>query len=104
MSQQEPGKDVTDQAVVTKRAVGKGAIVAVYGPVFRNYFLGGHTPDLMEFVGRLVDSLGISWTATVEGPPQLEMILRQKDGNLLVNLAGLLPPFRCDTSRHLERC
>ena len=85
MSQQEPGKDVTDQAVVTKRAVGKGAIVAVHGPLFRNYYLG-HTPDLREFVGRLVDSLGISWTATVEGPPQLEMILRQKEGNLLVNL------------------
>src|SRR5208282_2388218 len=32
------------------------------------------------------DSLGISWTATVEAPPQLEMILRQKDGKLMVNL------------------
>jgi hypothetical protein len=85
MSQQEPGKDVTDQALVTKRVVGKGAIVGVHGPLFRNYFVG-HNPDLREYVGRLVDGLGISWTATIEGPPQLEMILRQKDGNLLVNL------------------
>jgi hypothetical protein len=85
MNQQEPGKDVTDQAVVTKRVVGKGAIVAVHGALFRNYFQG-RTPDLREFIGRLVDSMGISWTATVEGPPQLEMILRQKNGNLLVNL------------------
>ncbi len=85
MSQQEPGKDATDQAVVTKRPVGKGAIVAVHGPLFRNYFQG-RTPVLREFIGHLVDSLGVSWAATVEGPPQLEMILRQKDGDLMVNL------------------
>ena len=30
--------------------------------------------------------LGIPWAATVEGPPQVEMVLRQKEGKLLVNL------------------
>jgi alpha-L-fucosidase len=85
LNEQEPARDVTDQAVVTKRVLGKGAVVAVHGPVFRNYFLG-HSPALREFIGNLVDGLGIGWIALAEGPPDLEMILRQKDGNLLVNL------------------
>jgi hypothetical protein len=85
LSQQEPGKDLTKQALVTKRRVGKGAIVAVHGPLFRNYYLG-HGPELREFIAGLVDGLGIQWSARVGGPPQLEMILRQKEGKLLVNL------------------
>jgi hypothetical protein len=85
MKQQEPGKDVTDQALVTRRALGKGAIVAVHGPIFRNYNQG-HDPSLRKFAGQLVDGLGIAWAATVEGPPHLEMVLRQKNGKLLVNL------------------
>jgi hypothetical protein len=85
LMQQEPLRDVTDQAVVTRRELGKGAIVAVHGPLFRNYY-SDHAPSLREFIGNLVDSLGIPWAATLEGPPQLEMILRQKNGKLLVNL------------------
>jgi hypothetical protein len=85
LNQQEPEKDGTDQVLATRRAVGKGAIVAVYGPLFRNYY-SMHNPPLRELVGNLVDGLGITWTATVEGPPQLEMVLRQKNGKLLVNL------------------
>ena len=82
---QEPTKDLTDQAVVTKRNVGKGAIVAVHGPIFRDYYLG-HYPLLRRLVGDLVDALGIDWTVTLDAPPRLEMILRKKDGKLLVNL------------------
>jgi len=85
LSEQEPAKDVTDQAVVTRRDLGKGAIIAVHGPLFRNYYTD-HAPSLREFIGKLVDNLGIPWSATLEGPPQLEMILRQKEGKLLVNL------------------
>ena len=85
LNQQEPGKDITDQVVATKRAVGKGAIVAVYGPVFRNYF-AGHSPALREWIGNLLDGLGIRWIAEVKGPPHLEMVLRQKNGKLVVNL------------------
>jgi len=85
LKQQEPGKDATDQAVVTKRVLGKGAIIAVHGPVFRNYFRE-HCPALREWIGNLVEGLGVPWVAEVAGPPHLEMILRQKDGKLLVNL------------------
>ena len=85
LNQQEPAKDMTDQAVVTKRVLGKGAVVAVYGPIFRNYYLG-HSPALRELIGNLLDGLGIPWMAGVDGPPHLEMVLRQKNGRLLVNL------------------
>jgi hypothetical protein len=85
LNQQEPDKDRTDQAVVTKRVLGKGAVVAVYGPIFRNYY-SGHSPALRELVGNLLEGLGIRWMADVEGPPHLEMVLRQKNGKLLVNL------------------
>jgi hypothetical protein len=85
LSEQEPVRNLTDQAIVTRRDVGKGAIIAVHGPLFRNYYTD-HAPSLREFIGNLVDSLGIPWAATVDGPPQLEMVLRQKEGKLLVNL------------------
>jgi hypothetical protein len=85
LTQQEPKKDVTDQAVVTKRPLGKGAILAVHGPIFRNYGLG-HYLALRRFVSDLVSGFGIPWTVTVEAPARLEMILRKKEGKLLVNL------------------
>jgi hypothetical protein len=85
LNQQEPGKDMTDQVVATKRALGNGAVVAVYGPLFRNYYLA-HNPALRELICELLDGLKIPWMAAVEGPPHLEVVLRQKNGKLLVNL------------------
>jgi hypothetical protein len=85
LDEQDPVRNLTDQAIVTRRDVGKGAIIAVHGPLFRDYYTD-HAPSLREFIGNLVDSLGISWAATVDGPPQLEMVLRRKEGTLLVNL------------------
>jgi len=85
LREQEPAKDTTDQIVATRRAVGKGAIVAIHGPLFRDYYLG-HYPLLRQAIGDLVSRLGIAWRATVAGPPQLEVILREKEGRLLVNL------------------
>jgi hypothetical protein len=85
LNEQDPARNLTDQAIVTRRDVGKGAIIAVHGPIFRNYYTD-HAPSLREFIGKLVDELNIPWAATVEGPPQVEMVLRQKEGKLLVNL------------------
>lgn len=85
LNEQDPVRNLTDQAIVTRRDVGNGAIIAVHGPLFRNYYTD-HAPSLREFIGKLVDGLGIPWAATVEGPPQVEMILRQKEAKLLVNL------------------
>jgi len=85
LKQQEPEKDATDQVVVTQRQAGKGSIVAVHGPIFRDYYLG-HYPLLRRFIGNLVERFAIRWMVTLEAPPWLELILRQKNGKLLVNL------------------
>jgi hypothetical protein len=92
MNEQEPARDMTDQVVVTKRVVGKGAVIVLDGPIFRYYFLG-QLPALREFIGKLVDGMGIGWAASVEGPPRLEMILRQKAGRLMINLINRDPVF-----------
>jgi len=85
LAQQEPGKDHTDQPAVTRRPLGKGAIVAVHGPIFRDYFLG-HYPLLRQFIGGLVDRMAIPWQVRVEAPARLEMVVRRRNGRLLVNL------------------
>ena len=85
LTEQEPAKDLTRQAIVTRRQVGKGSLIAIYGPIFRDYFRG-HYPSLRKFIGELVQPLDIPWTVTLDAPPQIEVILRQKDEKLLVNL------------------
>lgn len=83
--EQEPQKDAIHQVVVTRRAVGQGSIVAVHGPIFRDY-QRGHYPPLRRFVKDLVDRMEIQWAMSVEAPARLEVILRRKDGRLMVNL------------------
>lgn len=83
--EQEPAKDTTDQAVVTCRRMGRGAIVAVHGPVFQDY-QRGHYPALRRWIGALVARLEIPWLVEVDGPAWLELILRRKEDKLLVNL------------------
>ena len=87
LAQQEPGKDATGQAIITCRAAGAGSVIAVHGPIFRDYFLG-HYPLLRQFIGGLVERLDIPWQVTVEAPPRLELIARRKDGALVVNLVN----------------
>jgi hypothetical protein len=85
LNEQDPEKNRTDQAVVTKRRLGKGAIVAVHGQVFRDY-ARGHYPLLRQFIAGIVNGLPIPWQVTVEAPPNLELVLRQKENKLLINL------------------
>ncbi|MEI6502163.1 MAG: alpha-amylase family protein, partial [Armatimonadota bacterium] len=85
MDQQEQGKDETEQVVVTARRVGDGWIVAAHGPLFRNYFKG-HYPLLRRFIADLIARLEIGWTVRIAGPARLELVTRQRDGQLLVNL------------------
>jgi len=85
LKQQDPERDTTDQAIGTRRELGRGAIIAVHGPLFLNYY-HYHDPSLRAFIGNLVAGMAIPWAVTVDGPPRLEMILRQKEGKLLVNL------------------
>jgi hypothetical protein len=85
LSQQEPGKDMTDQPAVTRRPLGNGAVVTVHGPLFHNYFIG-HYPLLRDFIGAFVNRMAIPWLVTLNAPHRLELILRQKDDQLRINL------------------
>jgi hypothetical protein len=85
LAQQEPAKDATAQPAVTRRRLGDGGVVAIHGPLFRNYYIG-HYPLLRRFIGDLVDRLDIPWLVELDAPARLELILREKGGTLLVNL------------------
>ncbi|MGH2531528.1 MAG: alpha-L-fucosidase [Thermomicrobiales bacterium] len=87
LSQQEPAHNATDQVVVTRRRLDRGSVVAVHGPLFENYFQG-HYPSLRDLIRDLIDRMDVDWLVTLDAPPRLEMILRQKDGRLLVNLVN----------------
>jgi hypothetical protein len=83
LSQQEPARNATDHVVVTRRRLGRGSVVAVHGPLFENYFRG-HYPSLRDFIRQLIDRMAVDWLVTLDAPPRLELVLRQKDGRLLV--------------------
>ena len=85
LAQQEPEKDATDRPAVTRRTLGKGVVVTAHGPLFRNYYIG-HYPLLREFIDGLVDRMEIPWTVEVDAPHRLELVLRQREDQLLVNL------------------
>ncbi|HZG68699.1 MAG TPA: hypothetical protein VEZ12_18280, partial [Herpetosiphonaceae bacterium] len=81
----DPVKDRTGEAVVTCRRVGAGMIVAIHGELFRDYYRA-HYPLARQLIGALIDRMGIRWAVEVEGPPRLELVLRQRDETMLINL------------------
>lgn len=85
LSQQEPEKDTTDEVLITRRAFGAGSVTAIHGPIFRNYFLG-HYPLLRRVLSELLEALAIPWRVTLDAPAQLELVLREKAGKLVINL------------------
>jgi len=82
---QEPGKDDTGQIIATNRKVGKGQVTAIHGDLFKNYYLG-HFPPLRRFIANLVDQMKVNWLVEVNASARMEMILRQKNGSLMINL------------------
>jgi hypothetical protein len=85
LAQQELEKDATEHPAATLRHLGQGSVVAVHGPIFRNYF-AGHYPVLREFVDALVEELAVPWRVTLEASPAAEIVLRRRGETLLVNL------------------
>jgi hypothetical protein len=67
--------------------LGKGKIAAVYGPIGQIY-ASNHAAALRQFCGRIAARL-ITPLVRVEGPPSLEVVLRTKEGRLLVHLLNL---------------
>lgn len=83
---QDTQKDKTNDIVGVRRNMGRGAIISVFGPIFSDYFKG-HYPILRHFIKNIIDSLGIDWKVRViKAPAWMEMILRDRDGKLLINL------------------
>jgi len=85
MTQQEPGKNDTDQVLVTNRKLGKGQVTAVHGDLFNNYYLG-HFPQLRRFIAELIHRMNVPWMIEVNASPRLEIILRQKGNRRMVNI------------------
>jgi hypothetical protein len=85
LAQPDPERDVTEDVLVTRRRLGRGSVVGIHGPVFRRY-RQGHYPLLRRLIAQFVARLEIGWLVTAEAPPWVEVILRQREGRLLVNL------------------
>ena len=98
MPRNEPECGETDEVLATLRPLGKGRVMAVHSPLFESYFLD-HSPWIRTLVAELVGRLGIEWEVESDGPHWLEHVVRQKGGNLVVNLhnrgaAATLSPNR----------
>ncbi|MFO7947456.1 MAG: hypothetical protein R6V19_11665, partial [Armatimonadota bacterium] len=87
MDQQEVGKDETSWPAVTVRTVGEGAVIAIHGPVMSSFFKTHH-PRLRRFLEKLLDDMNVPRRVRIEGPPNLECTLREKDGMLAVSLVN----------------
>ncbi len=96
--QQEPELNQRHFAASTLRRVGQGAVAAIHGPVFRNYYQSRY-PLLRRFIADTVEALDTSDMIRVRGPWHIEMATREKDGRILIHLinrgvSGYLSPHR----------
>ena len=96
--QQEPELNQRDYAAATINEFGQGKVVAIHGPIFRNYF-GARYPLMRRFIGNMTNALDTPNLIRVYGPWHIEMAARQKDGRTLIHLinrgvSGYLSPHR----------
>ena len=86
LTEQEPKHNATDKPVAVRRKIGKGTITAISGPIFGHY-LHGHFPLTRRYIKNIIDSMNIDWQVSIiDAPAALEIIVRRKDGKLLINL------------------
>ncbi|MBN2450600.1 MAG: alpha-L-fucosidase [Lentisphaeria bacterium] len=81
----EPTDIEPDLVVGTCRPLGCGKVLAVHGPLFRNYFCL-QVPRLRRLVAELIERLRIPWTVRVEAPHRLELVCRRQNGSLMLSL------------------
>ena len=83
----DPEVDMLNMPAISCRQLGQGRIVGIFGAAFRTYFQN-HDPLLRRFLGRLYADFEIDWSVRVQegASPALEMVLRRKNGKLMINL------------------
>ncbi len=96
--QQEPGLNQRDFAAATVNTYGEGKVVAIHGPIFRNYY-GARYPLMRRFIGDMAAALDTPGLVRVHGPWHIEMAAREKEGRILIHLinrgvSGYLSPHR----------
>ena len=77
-----PGEE---KLLATAHRYGKGCFAGLYGPVCTLY-IQSHYFVVRDLVGDLIGRLPFRQRVRVEAPAHLELILRRRDGELLVNL------------------
>jgi len=85
MADSEPGQDDADVPAITVRKVGEGQIIAIHGPIFKEFFQT-HCPRLRRYLKRLIEQLPIPWEVELAAPPQLELVTRRDGETLLCHL------------------
>jgi len=81
----EPDLAQDDDPLVTCRQLGEGRVLAVHGPIFRNYACL-RVPRVRRLIGTLVSRLGIDWKVELEGSPRVELVCRRQGAKLMLNL------------------
>jgi hypothetical protein len=97
---QEPALNLAGTPAATVNRVGQGVVVAVHGPVFRDYYQG-HYPLLRRFIGDCLNALDASKLICVDGPWWIEMSARKKDGRMLIQFVNRSCSGYTSPSRHV---
>lgn len=98
LNQQEPSVNLAGTPAATVNTLGKGVVVAIYGPVFRSY-LESHYPLLRRFIGDAANALNAQGLVRLDGPRWIEMSARKKGSRILIQFVnrssdGFLSPNR----------
>ncbi|MCK5863197.1 MAG: hypothetical protein KAH38_11980, partial [Candidatus Hydrogenedentes bacterium] len=96
--QQDPERNQRDFAAATLHVQGLGRVLAIHGPIFRNYYQTRY-PLLRRFIGDRILDMNPSQLAHVQGPWHIEMAVRQQEERLLIHfinrgVSGYLSPNR----------
>jgi hypothetical protein len=82
-----PAAGPSKYAAVTRRALGKGQVVYIAGPVFKAYW-DNQCPHLARVILDLVDSLLDQPTARLDTPAQVELSLLRKGDDLVMHVVN----------------
>ena len=87
MGGQSVGKDERNYPAATLRTVGKGRVVAIHGRIMESYLLSHH-PRIRRLIQSLLGSAEFEGRVKVDGPPSLEVSLREGRNFTAVHLVN----------------